>query len=240
MPVQTMGNTLSLENLPTIEQFWAAFQESRKEFDRRSQEADRRMQEADRQMQELREQSRETDRIVKETAIAMKETDERLKETERIVKENGKQIGGLHNSFGELAEHLVAPGVARLFNERGHHFNTQIVKGLELREGGKIKAEIDILLENGDSIVAVEVKSKVQVKYGKNKEHDDVLHHIQLLDILRKHRQGDPRKIYGAIAGAIFGSEAKEAAIQAGFYVLEQSGDTMKMDVPDGFKPREW
>ena len=44
----------------------------------------------------------------------------------------------------------------------------------------------------------------------------------------------------GAIAGAIFGSEEKKATIEAGLYVIEQTGDTMRINVPDGFVPRKW
>jgi predicted GTPase len=44
----------------------------------------------------------------------------------------------------------------------------------------------------------------------------------------------------GAIAGAIYEDEVKEAVSEAGFFVIEQSGDTMKIDVPDGFVPREF
>ena len=48
------------------------------------------------------------------------------------------------------------------------------------------------------------------------------------------------RKIQGAIAGAIFGSEEKKAVIEAGLFVIEQSGDTMKIKVPQDFVPREF
>jgi len=44
----------------------------------------------------------------------------------------------------------------------------------------------------------------------------------------------------GAIAGAIFGTAEKKATIEAGLYVIKQSGDTMKIDVLEGFVPREW
>jgi hypothetical protein len=59
---------------------------------------------------------------------------------------------------------------------------------------------------------------------------------------LREHanKTGDRRKILGGIAVAILGEGDKEAILDAGFYVLEQSGDTMKLDVPEGFAPREW
>jgi hypothetical protein len=40
--------------------------------------------------------------------------------------------------------------------------------------------------------------------------------------------------------GLTFEKEVKQAALEAGLYVLEQSGDTMKMDIPGGFIPKEW
>jgi predicted GTPase len=43
--------------------------------------------------------------------------------------------------------------------------------------------------------------------------------------------------ILGAIAGAVFEDNVKDAARDAGFYVIEQSGDTMKIEIPEGWKP---
>ncbi|MCL2191507.1 MAG: hypothetical protein FWB79_05925, partial [Treponema sp.] len=51
---------------------------------------------------------------------------------------------------------------------------------------------------------------------------------------------GDRRRILGAMAGAVFGPRQREAAQEAGFFVVAQSGDTMRMDLPEGFVPREW
>jgi hypothetical protein len=135
-----------------------------------------------------------------------------------------------------MAEHLVAPGIADRFNELGFHFDRVSPGGIKiLDEQGEIKAEVALLLENGEYIIAVEVKAKVNLK--------DVEHHIRRLEILREDREKKnekPKKIRGAIAGAIFGKAEKQAAIDAGFYALIQSGDTMKMNIPKGFKPREW
>ena len=202
MAVQTAGNTLSLENLPSFEQFWASFQSSREDYEKES-----------------------------------KEANQRLKKTEQLIEDLGRQMGGLHNSFGELAEHLVAPGVVSRFNELGFHFDTIADRGLKLCDkNGNIKAEIDILLENSACIIAVEVKSSPRIE-GKD---CDIEHHKKRLTILREHRQGDKRKILGAIAGAVFNKGVKEAILAAGLYVLEQSGDTMEIIVPEGFKPAEW
>ncbi|MCL2878807.1 MAG: hypothetical protein FWF29_01055 [Treponema sp.] len=158
-----------------------------------------------------------------------------FQETDRKMQETDRKIGELSNRFGELAEHLVAPGIADRFNELGYHFDGVAPGGFEIKDDKrKVIAEIDILLENGDCIMAVEVKTRPRVQ--------DMEHHGKRLEILREYRnkKSDFRKIYGAIAGAVFGAEEKRAAIDAGFYVLEQSGDTMKMDIPPDFKPREW
>jgi len=166
----------------------------------------------------------ESDRQMKELA----------RETREQMKETSEKMGFLSNRFGELAEHMVAPGIAARFNELGYHFSGVAPGGYEIHdENGKGIAQVDILLENGDCIMAVEVKAKPKFK--------DIEHHIKRLEILREHRnqKRDTRKICGAIAGAIFGIEEKQSAIDAGFYVLEQSGDTMKIDIPDNFIPRE-
>jgi hypothetical protein len=175
---------------------------------------------------------RETDRILKENAVTMKETDRQMKETDRQMKETDRKIGELSNRFGELAEHLVAPGIVQRFNELGYHFDDIIAERVKISGGkGKILTEIDLLLENSDYSIAVEVKTRPKA--------GDVEHHIQRLQILRAHkdRRSDRRKIRGAIAGAVFPKEAKEATIAAGLYVIEQSGDTMKIQVPAGFVP---
>jgi uncharacterized coiled-coil protein SlyX len=177
----------------------------------------------------------ETDRQMKENAERHKELEQSIKETDKIVKENARQMGYLNNRFGEMAEHLVAPGIHERFFELGYNFTAIRPGGYEVRNDEKeVIAEVDILLENGDYIMAVEVKAKPHLK--------DIKHHVKRLKILRKNRNKhrDTRKIQGAIAGAIFGSKEKQAAIDAGFFVLEQTGDTVKIDIPKGFIPGEW
>ena len=184
----------------------------------------------------------ETRLMMRENAEAQKEAGRRFEETRLFVEETGRQIrqleqqmGGLHRSFGEMAEHLVAPGIAERFNELGHHFDRVAPGGIKIAdETGKVQTEVDLLLENTDCIIAVEVKATVHIK--------DVEHHIGRLEILRAYwnKKGDNRKIRGAIAGAIFGETEKEAVIEAGMYALEQSGDTMHLVIPEGFIPRDW
>jgi hypothetical protein len=167
---------------------------------------------------------------------ALMETNKEVEKTSRAVKELTEQMGGLHRSFGEVAEHLVAPGIADRFNEMGYHFDSVATKGVTIYDDRKkIRTEIDLLLENSDCLMAVEIKSKPSEK--------DIAHHIRRLVILREYRekhQEKPKRILGAIAGAVFPGEPRQTAIDAGLYVIEQSGDTMKINVPEGFKPCEW
>jgi len=183
-------------------------------------------------LREVSERQKETSSEMKQLA---EEADKRQRETDRIVRRNSKQMGDLHRRFGELAEHLVAPNIHKRFNELGYHFDGCLPGGMKIFDKqGNTKTEIDLVMENGSTIMALEVKTKPTVK--------DVEHHIKRLEILRDHRRSrnDNRTIKGAIAGAIFGTEEKKATIEAGLYVVEQSGDTMKIDVPLGFVAREW
>jgi hypothetical protein len=95
--------------------------------------------------------------------------------------------------------------------------------------------EVDILLENGDIVIAVEVKAKLLEK--------DVKEHLERMEIIRRRAResrNDQRKYRGALAGAIVSKAVRNYALKKGFYVIEQSGDTVKIDVPEGFVPREW
>jgi hypothetical protein len=227
----------------TFEKVWAIFQESDRrmqesnqrmqklseETDRKMRETDRKMQETDRKMQEVFQQIRKTN---EETARQIEETGRYIG---RYIKETNEQMGRLGNRFGELAEHLVSPSIVEKFNALGFHFDdiSGLRRVIEDENRQKI-AEFDILLENGESIVGVEVKSKPSC--------DDVDDHVQRLNILRlnKNKKGDRRKIYGALAGAIMPDSVKKAALKEGLYVLTQTGDTVKIDIPEGFTPKAW
>jgi hypothetical protein len=166
---------------------------------------------------------------------AIMELRENSKETALQMKQTDRKLGELGNRFGELAEHLVAPSIHEKFNALGYHFDAVSPGGTEIKDpGGETYAEIDILLQNTEYLVAVEIKSKLR--------EEDVDAHVRRLEILRrwadKHR--DDRKIRGAAAGAIVSREVRQYALKAGLYVIVQTGDTVKIDIPEGFIPREW
>ena len=160
-----------------------------------------------------------------ETFKSMKESSDRL----------DKQLGELGNRFGELAEHLVGPSIMEKFNEQGFNF-TGRSRNVEVffPDDPKTYAEVDILLENDDIVIAVEVKATPKEK--------DVEKHQKRMEILRKKAdlRKDKRLYRGAIAGAIMDTEICDYILQNGFYLIEQTGDTVRLTIHEGFVPREW
>ncbi|MDR1931710.1 MAG: hypothetical protein LBQ57_02695 [Spirochaetales bacterium] len=207
----------------TFKDVWTMFQETDRLFKELREETNRRMQETDRQM-------KETDRRIQETDRQLQETDRQLRASK---KELDKKLGDLGNRFGELAEHMVAPSIKEKFNALGFHFGA-VARNWEIQESDTIFAEIDILLANDDFSIAVEVKSKPSEK--------DIDAHLRRIEILRRYadKHHDTRKIRGAVAGAIMSGSVRRYALEAGFYVIVQTGDTVKIDIPQGFTPREW
>jgi hypothetical protein len=207
----------------TFEKVWAMFQET----DRRIQETERLIQENALQMKETDLKFQETERLIQENALQMKETDRRFKETDRKISKLGSRIG-------DLVEELITPNILEKFNKLGYVFGKVAPNVRYSDSRGRIIAEVDLLLENGDAVLAVEVKT--------NLTDSDVRDHVERMGKLRRYadEHGDKRRLLGAMAGAIATDGVKSFAVKNGFFVLEQSGDTVRISVPKDFKPREW
>jgi hypothetical protein len=214
----------------TFEKVWAMFQET----DLKMKENALQLKETDRIVKETARHLEETDRIVKETARQMKETDRQMKETDRKMKETDRKISNLGSRLGELVEEIIFPNILEKFNKLGYVFGKAAPRVRYRDPRGVYVAEVDILLENGDTTLAVEVKTLLT--------ENDVRDHLQRMEKLRLYanEHGDQRKLLGAVAGGIASEEVKAFAIKSGFFVLEQTGDTVKISVPKGFQPREW
>jgi hypothetical protein len=194
----------------SFEKVWQMFQETDKKF----QETDRL----------LKEQARETERLLKELTRA---TDRQMQETDRKISKLGSRLG-------ELVEEIIFPNIVEKFNKLGYVFGKAAPRVRYRNPQGVYVAEVDILLENGDTTLAVEVKTLLT--------DNDVRDHLQRMEKLRRYadEHGDRRKLLGAVAGGIVSEEVKAFAIKSGFFVLEQTGDMVQISVPEGFKPREW
>jgi hypothetical protein len=228
----------------TFETVWASFQETDrqlKEVARQQKETDRLLKETDQIVKETARRQKETDRLLKETdqivkenARRQKETDRQMKETDRQMKETDRRLGEMGNRFGELSEHLLTSGIVEKFRALNFAF-TKAGPNLKFTDSqGRVLAEVDMWLENGELILAMEVKSFLRVEHVKD--------HVRRMRLLRGYadERQDPRKLLGAVAGAVVKAPARDYAFKQGFYVIEPSGDTVKISAPEGFTPRLW
>ena len=191
-------------------------------------------------IKEIGRRMKETERIMKENAVRMKETDRQMKETDRQMKETDQQIkefnkrfGDFTNRFGEMVEHMVAPGLQKKFTELNLVF-LQANKETKIADRkNNIFLEIDILLENGDTALLVETKTKPNM--------EDVKDHVKRMEKMRKYADlhGDTRKFLGAIAGVALTDRVKAFILKNGFYAAVPSGETFDIVSPEG-NAREW
>ncbi|MDR0706562.1 MAG: hypothetical protein LBF60_01615 [Treponema sp.] len=176
---------------------------------------------------ELRESYKELRESHKELRESQMATDKQMKATD-------KRFGYLSNRFGEMVEYMIMPNLVEKFDELGFIFtkaNRSIIKDKE----HDIFTEVDALLENGDKVMAVEIKTKPDIS--------DINYHIERMEKLRKYAdlRGDKRIYLGAVAGVVFNDSEKGYALKQGFYVVEPSGETFKITEPkDPCRPREW
>jgi uncharacterized protein YukE len=206
----------------TFEEVWASIKELRES----QKETERSMQEG---AKELREYQKETERQMKEshekTQREMRESSTRL----------DRQLGKLGNRFGEMVEYMVMPNLVKKFREMGFGFTEAYPHAVIEDRENNIFTGVDITLRNGEQVMIVEVKSKPST--------EDITDHIQRMEKIQTHSKlhGHRQQFYGAIAGMVFNENEKTFALKNGFYVIEPSGETFTVIVPEGiYSPRVW
>jgi regulator of replication initiation timing len=172
---------------------------------------------------ELHEIQKETERTLKES---QDEAWKAIRETQQAVKETQKNIGGLNNTLGSLVERIMTPDLPRKFKPLGFTFDK--ITTIKWASAGNIYAEIDGLLENGAQAMAVEVKTTLEI--------EDVNDHLKRMERIRKYadEHGDKREFLGAIAAMIINPKPKDYALKNGFFVIEPSGEDVKVIKPEG------
>jgi len=140
------------------------------------------------------------------------------------IKETQKNIGGLGNTLGSIVEHLLTPGLPKKFKMLGFSFNR--IVSYKFEEG--VYAQIDGMLENGEQAVAVEVKTTLR--------REDIDKHLLRMEKIRKHadEHHDKRKFMGAMAATIIDDNTRNYALDRGLFVIEPSGDDVKVTKPEG------
>ena len=212
----------------TLDDIFALFRESeqeRKEYQRTSQQTfEQYRQTAEREMAELRKQSDRTDQQIEKTS-------QEIARLATQVSQTNKQVGGLTSRWGEFVENLIKPAAARLFQEKGIDVHLTALRVTGQDQQGSI--EIDILVENTTEVVAIEVKSHLEVR--------DVKRFLQTLERFKKafpkHKND---KLYGAVAGIKIDERVNEYAIQEGLFLIQPTGDSVIIANSHDFKPKAW
>ena len=191
----------------TFEKVWAALMETR---------------------QRMEESQQETQRKLDETHRKNEKTIADLKE------ELSKNVGGISNTLGQLTEAMFSPELDKKFSEYGYCFETQ-ANNKTFKKDRQFVAEVDSVLENGEYVMLVEIKTKLAVEY--------VNEHLERIEKIRQYmdERGDCRKIVGAVAGGVVSESVQVYAQNKGLFVVIQSGNAaMIADTPKDFKVREW
>jgi hypothetical protein len=183
-------------------------------------------------IKELRTSQKET---FEQIRLSQEKTDAELDRVAKIVEETSKTVGGVGNSFGYFIEGMFTAKICSKFDAFKHTF-TKIANGLILykEDGGKL-CEIDAFLENGEFVMAVEVKTKCEMK--------DINDHLKRLDKIRGYmnEHNDNRKILGCIAASIISDKLIIAAEENGLYVLVQTGEAVEiLEKPGKFTEGVW
>jgi hypothetical protein len=189
------------------------------------------IQEGFREIQELHKITEKTlNKAIEETNKAHKETEKTLN---KAIEENkitlNKAIGGLSNTLGSLVEHIMTPDLPQRFKKLGYSFSR--IATYKYTEG--VYAQIDGMLENGEQAIAVEVKTTLR--------QADIDEHLVRMEKIRKYadEHNDKRQFMGAIAATITDKSTREYALKKGLFVIEPSGENVKVTKPEG-EVRVW
>ena len=181
--------------------------------------------------QELLSEVQEIWALFRKTDEQIEKLAKRQEETDKQIKEVSKQIGDLGGKWGKFAEGMVKPGAKRLFKERGIE-----ITGSSMRDDRTVAGrtmEIDIILSNGEYVVAISVKSTLGL--------DDVNEHISHLSEFHKFfGEYSDRKLIGAVAGIVIDDGVDRYAYRKGLFVIAQSGENVTILNDEKFRPKEW
>jgi hypothetical protein len=145
-------------------------------------------------------------------------------------------VGGLNISMGDLIETLFAPHLGEKFDAYNYNLKRMYRRVFIYDNDNRIRSDIDILLSNTTVCMVVEVKRWLETE-------KDVDEHIKRMQLIREYPPAEVKgkKLLGAIVGAAVTSEAREYAEQNGFFVLELTGEDVRLLEPaKDFQPKEW
>jgi len=244
MKMMTAEQAIEAAKGLTFEKVWAALMESRQRMEESRREWEKQIAESDRKWEkQMAESAREWEKQMAESDRKWKkrieESDQRMEKSDRKLKKRiaslSNNLGGIGNSLGQLTESMFINELWKKFSDIGIPVTSQSSRKKFCDYNKRVLAEVDLFIENGEYVIAVEIKTVLEVEFVKE--------HLKRIEIVRQYldERGDKRKIIGAVAGGIVPENVLKYAQKRGLYVVLQKGDSVSIaDVPQGFKAREW
>ena len=157
---------------------------------------------------ELKESQSKTDQ-------QLHRTDQQLHETIRKLDEIGRQLGDLGLVQGEVAEDLFFRNVRYLFKEERNMIFANVKRNLKKKGAG----EYDIVAVNGDAVLVIEVKNKLQNRMVDNFVEKKL---PKFKKIFPEYRG---RRLFGGMGALVVKDAVSRYAEKAGLYVLTQTSE---------------
>jgi len=140
------------------------------------------------------------------------QTARQIEETNRQMKDYNKWFREFSNRFGDVAEYMIAPNLMEKFKDFGFEFNQSSSNYRVEDEVNDIFFGIDVFLQNDDTAMLVEVRTKLYT--------EDVKDHIKLLKEMRTFAdlRGNKRAFLGAVAGVVMTPPSQKVRAGSGFF----------------------
>ena len=149
------------------------------------------------------------------TDAQIQETGELLQKTITKLDEIGRQLGDLGLVQGEVAEDLFYRNVRHLFKEERDLIFSVVKRNLKKKGVG----EYDIVAVNGDAVLVIEVKNKLQNRMVDNFVEKKL---PKFKKIFPEYRG---RKLFGGMGALVVKDAVGRYAEKAGLYVLTQTSE---------------
>jgi hypothetical protein len=145
-------------------------------------------------------------------------------------------VGGLNQSMGDLVETLFGPHLGEKFDAYNYNLKRTFRRVPIYDDTNRLRSDIDILLSNTVVCMAVEVKRWLD-------KTDQVDAQVLRMQLIHQYPPAEAKgkKLLGAIAAAVITPEVREYAEKNGFFLLELTGDDVRLLEPaKDFQPKEW
>jgi len=169
--------------------------------------------------------------IMNESAKKTAEHDKRMaqlqEKSEKEWAELRKQLGGIADRNGKVAEEFFYNSLNETKTLGGIHFDSvqkNMHNAIRLEDGEWLTGQYDITLINETSLGLVEVKYSVE------KDDVDKLANKQVYDFKKLFPMYANCKYYLGVAGLNFDQQAEELAKKRGIAILKIKGDVLEMN----------